>query len=229
MACQWGRYAIFRSIDFSCFLSWGKAKLTLSQHGDKAMNMLLAFISKSKIDHNKALFLFDRMIVPILIYGSEIWGYEYAEPIEHIHTTFCKKIVKVPSNASHIAVLGEMGRLPIFFVYTVKCVKFWTTLLYMKPTGYPRVSYTLLYELYQGAEQLGPKKSSTYCIYTVLVLCGCVRMLVSPWLLSISLNSVYVTITCNSGVMTRMPVQSWSTQYIQDYARSGKIYVVYTL
>jgi hypothetical protein len=39
-------------------------------------------------------------------------------------------------------------------VYMVKCVKYWTQLLYMKPTRYPRASYTLLYELYQGAEHI---------------------------------------------------------------------------
>ena len=36
-------------------------------------------------DH-KALFkIFDSLVVPILCYGSEVWGYEWAIP-ENIHT-----------------------------------------------------------------------------------------------------------------------------------------------
>jgi hypothetical protein len=64
-------------------MSWSRANETLSQQTENAMNMLLAFIYRSKLGHQKYLFLFDRIITPILIYGSEIWGYEYAEQIEN--------------------------------------------------------------------------------------------------------------------------------------------------
>jgi hypothetical protein len=78
-------YYKYLGLLFSCFCH-GEAKRTLSQQADKAMNMLLAFISKSRIDHKKALFLFDRMIVQFLTYGSEMWGCDYAAPIEKVYT-----------------------------------------------------------------------------------------------------------------------------------------------
>jgi hypothetical protein len=38
---------------------------------------------------------FDAMVEPILLYGSEIWGYENIKIIEQIHLQFCKRILKV--------------------------------------------------------------------------------------------------------------------------------------
>jgi hypothetical protein len=35
------------------------------------------------------------MIEPILLYGSEVWGYENLKILEQIHLKFCKRILKV--------------------------------------------------------------------------------------------------------------------------------------
>jgi hypothetical protein len=82
---------------FSSFLLWDRAKLTLSQQADKSMGMILAFVNKTNLSYAKKLYLFDRMIIPILTYESEIWGYEYSEVTEKIHAQFCKKMLKVPT------------------------------------------------------------------------------------------------------------------------------------
>ena len=57
-----------------------------------------------------ALDLFDKIILPILLYGSEIWGTKRAEHIELVHRKYCKYIIKVSSSTSNVAVLGELGR-----------------------------------------------------------------------------------------------------------------------
>ena len=40
---------------------------------------------------NVAIELFDKQILPILIYGSEIWGYEFSPAIENVQTSYLKK------------------------------------------------------------------------------------------------------------------------------------------
>ena len=35
------------------------------------------------------------MVEPILLYGSEVWGYENNKIIEQVHSGFCKRILKV--------------------------------------------------------------------------------------------------------------------------------------
>ena len=42
--------------------------------------------------------LFDTMVVPILLYGVEMWGFENV--IENFHMQFCKTILKVAKKYS---------------------------------------------------------------------------------------------------------------------------------
>ena len=60
-----------------------------------------------------ALDFFDKIISPILLYGSEIWGTRYAGSIEYVDRKFCKYVLNVSINASNAAVLGELGRRPL--------------------------------------------------------------------------------------------------------------------
>ena len=59
------------------------------------------------------LSLFDKMIVPILLYGSEVWGiYGYKE-IDKLHLKYCKRILSVKQQTPSCAVYGELGRFPL--------------------------------------------------------------------------------------------------------------------
>ena len=92
------------------------------------------------------------MVVPILTYGAEIWGGVYRDRIESVHRSFCKFILKVPSQAPNAAVLGECGRSPICVTYMTKCIKVWFKILNMSDTRYPKVCYNLLYRLNNGGK-----------------------------------------------------------------------------
>ena len=37
--------------------------------------------------------LFDKIIIPMLTYGSEIWGYENIDILEKVHVQFCKLLL----------------------------------------------------------------------------------------------------------------------------------------
>ena len=53
------------------------------------------------------------MIVPILTYGAEIWGYELSKCTECIHTKFCRRVLRLKNNTPEIVVLGELRRYPL--------------------------------------------------------------------------------------------------------------------
>ena len=38
--------------------------------------------------------LFDNIIKPILLFGSEIWGFEISDTIENVQDNFCKRFLK---------------------------------------------------------------------------------------------------------------------------------------
>ena len=69
---------------------------TLSGQALKAiftLNKYLYNFTSLKTSH--VLELFDKLVTPILNYGSEVWGFYKSASIETIHLQFCKKILGV--------------------------------------------------------------------------------------------------------------------------------------
>ena len=65
------------------------------------------------LPHEMYLNIFDKMILPILLYSSEIWGFKYSDKIEQVKHIFCKKLLGLSSNTVNEAAPGEMGRYPL--------------------------------------------------------------------------------------------------------------------
>jgi hypothetical protein len=84
------------------------------------------------------------MILPIVLYGSEIWGYEQYKSIEKVQINYCKKVLGVPKTTSNEAALGECGRYPLMLHSVIKCIKYWLKLLNMPESRYPKACYQML-------------------------------------------------------------------------------------
>ena len=93
---------------------------------------------------------FDKMVLPVLTYGSEIWGTKYAGPIEAAHRKYCKYILKVSSNTCNVAVLGELGRHNLYVHYFCKSVRFW---LFIVQDNAPRLRNSL-YRMLKGLDDV---------------------------------------------------------------------------
>ena len=66
----------------------------LSGQALKAIFKLKVYINKfTNISISHMLALFDKLILPILTYGSEISGFSKADAIERIHLQFCKHLL----------------------------------------------------------------------------------------------------------------------------------------
>ena len=65
---------------------------------------------------NKTKTIFDTMVLPILSYGAEIWGFMEDRNLVAVELHYLKHILHVPLTASNIAVRGELGQLPIHLI-----------------------------------------------------------------------------------------------------------------
>ena len=88
------------------------------------------FVIKSKKDMydlpiDIVLDLFDKMILPILLYGSEIWGYENLDSIEVFYRTFLKYILRLNKQTTNCMVYGEAGRKPLSIAIKSRMICFW--------------------------------------------------------------------------------------------------------
>lgn len=73
--------------------------------------------------------LFDSMCLPVLSYGSQVWGFHRASEIDLIHNKFCRDILGLSKTSSVDAMLGELGRLPLHIKRKEYIIKYWYKIL----------------------------------------------------------------------------------------------------
>jgi len=55
------------------------------------------------------------MVLPILCYGSEVWGFHNAVDIELVHTIYLKQLLSVRQQTSNVCMYGETCRFLLIF------------------------------------------------------------------------------------------------------------------
>ena len=83
-------------------------------------------------------------ILPILLYGSELWGFKPRENCELIHRLACKRFLCVNRTSSNNVVLGDCGRYPIYVESAMRCIKYWFKLLKLPNDRYVKICYRML-------------------------------------------------------------------------------------
>ena len=115
----------------------------------KAMYLLRRRIVNLNLPIDCQLKLFDQTVVPILLYASEIYGFENIHSIEKIHLDFLKSILKLKKSTPNIMVYGEYGRYPLEIMVKMRMIKYWCKLLSGKNTKISCIMYKLLYYMYK--------------------------------------------------------------------------------
>ena len=101
--------------------------------------MLLAF--------DLQLHLFNVMIVPILLYGSEAWGHENVQIIDQFQLSFFQMMLNLKKCTSNIMIYGELGLLPLSEQIKCRVLNFWCKLLNSKNDKISCVLYKTAYSL----------------------------------------------------------------------------------
>ena len=92
------------------------------------------------------------MIVPIMIYGSEIWGFENMKIIERLHLKFLKLICPLRNSTPNYNLYGEFGREPIYIRIYKRVIIFWHKLATY--TGTTKMSSLLFDYMHSNAPDI---------------------------------------------------------------------------
>ena len=70
---------------------------TLSEQANKSVRRVISQSKSNDFPVDLQLKLFDNIVMPILFYGSEVWGYENSALVEKVELNFktstkCKKV-----------------------------------------------------------------------------------------------------------------------------------------
>ena len=123
----------YLGITFNTNGSFANSKKVLVEKARRSI-----FASKRYLDFNKLPIktcnkLFDTLFLPILLYGSEIWGaYDSInfkkwekDPVERQHTQFYKCFLGLNRRAPNVVARNETGRLPLKLNILLRIIKFW--------------------------------------------------------------------------------------------------------
>ena len=139
----------YLGVVFTCGGSFADAQSTLSGQAQKAIFTLSKYLHKfTFIPPKHKLDLFDKMILPILNYGSEVWGFGMANSIERVHLQFCKKLLGVKKTTQNDFIYGELGRTSCQTKRFVRIINYWFKILEAHETKYVKIVYnTMLQDL----------------------------------------------------------------------------------
>lgn len=101
-----------------------QAQKALAKQASRALFSLNSLFDKVDLNSADKLKLFDSMVLPILNYGSEIWGFHKAPDIEQIHVKFLKQILNLRQQTVNAAVYGELGRYPLYVYRKIRILKY---------------------------------------------------------------------------------------------------------
>ena len=90
--------------------------------------------------------LFDKLVMPVLLYGSEIWGPHKAVDMEKVHLLFCKTILHLRRNTANYFIYGELGRYPLNVDCKLGIIRYWLKTSMSKHN-------TLVYNMYQSTHR----------------------------------------------------------------------------
>jgi len=91
----------------------------------RAMYSLIIKSRKLRLPLDIQVELFDRIVVPVLIYGSEVWGFENIAQIEALHAQYCKQLLRLRKSTMNSMALGELGRFEISLMVKERMVNYW--------------------------------------------------------------------------------------------------------
>ena len=125
---------------------------------DRASRAMFSLLKKGKqknLPVDVMIDMFDKMIVPILTYGCEVWGFTDADIANRLQLKFLKIIFRLRRSTPSYMVYGETGVYPIDVTIKNRIINFWMKLVSNENgSKLSSLVYKCLYKLYrQGTHE----------------------------------------------------------------------------
>ena len=119
----------YLGVTFSCNGSFLQARKHVAQQASKALLALYKKSNNSDLPLDLVIKLFDHTVLPILTYGTEIFGFENLDLLEKVHNDFLRHISKARKSTPLYMLMGEFGRYPINIIIKTRIISFWNRLI----------------------------------------------------------------------------------------------------
>ena len=120
---------------------------------DQATKAMFALLSKGrrlKLPIDVMLDLFDKTVLPVLLYGCEVWGCEKNIVLDTVYLKFCKYLLGLKTSTPNCMVFGELGTYPISVTIKVRLVSYWLNIVSADENKISKLMYNLMYNMHQN-------------------------------------------------------------------------------
>ena len=121
---------------------FNKAKSKQVLQARKANYSLLSKVRRLDLATDVFTELFERLVIPILLYGSEVWGYECSKQLQVMYNKVMRSFLKVHKSTPMCMVKGELDLKDISEYIENRMLNFW----YNVATGEENKISTVLYK-----------------------------------------------------------------------------------
>ena len=115
----------------------------LASMAERAMYSLYKKSRSLQLPVDIQLHLFDKVVLPIMLYSCEVWGFSNLAPLEKLHRKYCKMVLKLRSSTPNLMIHGETGRFPLEVLVKVRMIKFWSRIVLGKKEKLSYISYNI--------------------------------------------------------------------------------------
>ena len=186
-----------------------KAIQTQIAQAKRALFSLLSKARKLQLLLDIQCHLFDSCIVPILLYGCEVWGFSNITKLERVQTYFCKYVLQLSPKTANCVVLGELGRSRLKCIIKQRMINFWCRLATGKSS---KISH-VLFQIIKDKQATGSLDSPWWTAITKsLNECGMGYILDIP---SENLNTVHTKAIVKQRI-TAIESQEWHSEVMDS-------------
>ena len=138
----------YLGITFTKLNNFRITKTKLCQQATKAMYFVLSKAKDNNLSTECKLKLFDSIVLPIMLYGCEIWGHEKIDICNSIQIHFLRHILPVKKSTPFFMLFGELGRLPVEIIIYRRMVCYWARLLSGNQLKFSALLYKVMFNDY---------------------------------------------------------------------------------
>jgi hypothetical protein len=193
----------YLGIMFSRTGSFHKAKICLCEKATKSMYSVIKKTRQLQLPLTLQLEMFDKLVSPVLLYGSEVWGYEKVDVIERVHLKFLKFILKVRSSTPTYMIMGELGRFPMIIYIKTRIINYWANIVCGKENKLCHILYRYLHTCFLNNVYVNPW---LLCVKSILDECG----LSNIWHIQSFPNPKWLKLVVNNRLKDQY-IQNWSS------------------
>ena len=116
---------IYLGVKLNSNSSYKKEQVYASEQANKSLYSIISKSRQLNLDLDLQIDLFDKVVMPVALYGSETWGAYGCEIVSRVQLKYYKYVLKLNRNTSTNVLLGELGKLPMSEVIKKRVLNYW--------------------------------------------------------------------------------------------------------